>query len=126
MAGTLFPPSDDSEAEKNWREERDAREEPVFYLPYEPESLDETVRKSSLAWSLGGAFVISVGIFLFLGWIADLFLGSSPWGLVGGIVLGALLGFFQFFRISSQIFPTKKDGPAVRPLMRNHDDDDVN
>lgn len=123
MAGSLFPPSDGSQPESNWRDEGDAPDEPPFYLPYTPESVDETARKSSLAWSLGGAFVISVGVFLFLGWIADLFLGSSPWGLVGGIVLGALLGFFQFFRISSQIYPTKKDGPAVRPLMRDHDDD---
>jgi F0F1-type ATP synthase assembly protein I len=123
MPVTLFPPSDGPDPEEDRREEPDAPDEPVFYLPYTPESVDETIRKSSLAWSLGGAFVISVGVFLFLGWLADLFLGSSPWGLVGGIVLGALLGFFQFFRISSQIFPARKDGPAVRPLMSNHDDE---
>ena len=61
---------------------------------------------------------------LFLGWGADLLLGSSPWGLVGGIVLGAVIGFVQFFRITSQIFTTKKDGPAVRPLMSRDDDTD--
>jgi F0F1-type ATP synthase assembly protein I len=31
-------------------------------------------------------------------------LGSSPWGIVAGIVLGSLIGFVQFFRITSQIF----------------------
>ena len=36
---------------------------------------------------------------LILGWGADLLLGSAPWGIVGGIVLGSLIGFIQFFRI---------------------------
>jgi F0F1-type ATP synthase assembly protein I len=44
---------------------------------------------------------------LILGWFADLLLGSSPWGIVGGIILGAAIGFLQFFRITSQIFKNK-------------------
>ena len=41
---------------------------------------------------------------LVLGWGADLLFGSSPWGMVCGIVIGSLIGFIQFFRLSSQIF----------------------
>jgi F0F1-type ATP synthase assembly protein I len=41
---------------------------------------------------------------LILGWGADLLLGSAPWGVVVGIVLGSVIGFVQLFRISSQIF----------------------
>jgi len=41
---------------------------------------------------------------LVIGWGADLLFASSPWGIVVGIALGALIGFFQFFRITSQIF----------------------
>jgi F0F1-type ATP synthase assembly protein I len=45
---------------------------------------------------------------LILGWFADLLLGTQPWGIVGGIVLGAVIGFFQFFKITSQIFKNKE------------------
>ena len=70
----------------------------------EPETFAETARKSGLAWSAGIAFFASVVFMLILGWGADLVLGTSPWGIVAGIVLGALIGFVQLFRLSSQIF----------------------
>ena len=39
-----------------------------------------------------------------IGWGADLLLGSSPWGIVIGILIGAGIGFLQFFRITGEIF----------------------
>ncbi len=69
-----------------------------------PESASETARRSGLAFSAGIAFFGSVVFMLVIGWFADLLFGSSPWGLVGGIVLGSLIGFVQLFRLSSQIF----------------------
>lgn len=69
-----------------------------------PESFADTTRKSGLAWSAGIVFFASITFMLILGWGADLLLGSSPWGLVGVIVLGSLIGFIQFFRLTSQIF----------------------
>jgi F0F1-type ATP synthase assembly protein I len=77
-----------------------------------------------LAWSAGVAFTGAIVFMLFIGWIADLVLGSSPWGLVGGIILGAIIGFIQFFRISSQIFKTNSDIPAVHPLHVADPDDE--
>ena len=70
----------------------------------EPESMAETARQSGLAWSAGIAFFASVVFMLILGWGADLLLGTSPWGIVGGIILGSVIGFVQFFRLTSQIF----------------------
>lgn len=119
----LFPKDDEKREDDLWVDETQMRDDPIFYLPYTPESVDDSMRRTGLAWSLGIAFFISVGVSLFLGWLADLFLGSSPWGLVGGILLGAILGFIQFYRITSQIFPTKKDGPAVRPLMQSDEEE---
>lgn len=72
--------------------------------PYKPPSKAEAIRGAGLAWSAGIIFVGSIVFMLILGWGADLLLGSSPWGIVGGIVLGSLIGFIQFFRISAQIF----------------------
>jgi F0F1-type ATP synthase assembly protein I len=93
--------------------------------PFEPQPLsgDESVRRGGLAYSAGIVFFSSVAFMLFLGWIADWLLGSSPWGLVGGIVLGSIIGFIQFFRITSQIFNSKKAESAMRPLMPPDDDD---
>lgn len=92
--------------------------------PYEPESTAETVRRSGLAYSIGVVFVVSVVFMLLLGWIADWILGTKPWGLVGGIVVGSIIGFVQVVRISSRIFTPNKDGPAMSPLMPHTDDDD--
>lgn len=81
-----------------------AQEEPYVISQAEPEPYTETARKSGLAWSAGVAFFGAVGFMLILGWGFDVLFGSSPWGVVGGIVLGSIIGFLQFFRISSQIF----------------------
>jgi F0F1-type ATP synthase assembly protein I len=69
-----------------------------------PETMAETVRRSGLAYSAGIAFVAAVVFMLILGWGADVLLGTTPWGVVVGIILGSIIGFIQLFRISSQIF----------------------
>lgn len=91
--------------------------------PYVPPSTAESVRRSGLAWSAGIVFFSSIAFMLFLGWIADLLFGSSPWGLVGGIVLGSIIGFVQFFRISSRIFDPEKNEKEMHPLLSREDDD---
>jgi F0F1-type ATP synthase assembly protein I len=76
-----------------------------FILSNAPaESAGETARRSGLAFSAGVAFFSAVVFMLVLGWLADLFFGSSPWGIVGGIILGGIIGFIQLFRVTSQIF----------------------
>ena len=79
--------------------------QPAPYDPRtEPETLAENVRRSGLAWSAGVAFFAAVVFMMILGWGADVLLGTSPWGIVGGIILGSVIGFVQFFRLTSQIF----------------------
>ena len=92
---------------------------------YVTPSTDESVRRSGLAWSMGIIFFGSVGFMLFLGWIADWLFGSSPWGLVAGIVLGSVIGFVQFFRISSRIYNPDKSEHKLRPLLSQTDDDEL-
>lgn len=106
-----------------WPEEKPRQEPDLVPVEYIPPSEGESVRRSGLAYTAGITFFGSVVFMLFLGWGADLLFGSAPWGLVGGIVLGAIIGFVQFFRITSQIFTTKNDGPAVRPLMSSDEDE---
>lgn len=84
--------------------ENEKEKEDFVLSEAQPESAGENARRSGLAFSAGVAFFSAVVFMLILGWLADLFLGSSPWGIVGGIVLGAIIGFIQLFRVSSEIF----------------------
>jgi F0F1-type ATP synthase assembly protein I len=79
-------------------------DKPYILSSAPPESAAETIRRTGMAWSLGIAFFSAVVFMLILGWGADLLFGSSPWGVVVGLVVGSLIGFYQLFRISSQIF----------------------
>lgn len=79
-------------------------EDGEFFRPPEiKETSAETARKTGLAFSAGITLFGSVVVLMALGYLADRLLGSSPKGLVGGIILGAIIGFFQFFRLTSQI-----------------------
>ena len=80
----------------------------LFQSSAEPESFAETARKSGLAYAAAITLFGAVVFMLIIGWFADLLLGSSPWGIVGGIILGAAIGFIQFFRLTSQIFKNKE------------------
>lgn len=117
----LFNDDESDATRDDWSAENKAPEEPFVLSNFAPQSPDETVRQSGLAWSAGIAFFVAIVFMLFLGWIADLLLGSSPWGLVGGIVLGALIGFFQLFRTTSQIFKNNDSVPSEHPLTVPHE-----
>lgn len=91
-----------------------AADVPSFGSPPETESSVETFRKSGMAWSAAIALFGSVVFMLVLGWFADLLMGTSPWGVAAGVVLGSVIGFIQFFRITSQILkPSKSDFEKV-------------
>jgi len=84
-------------------EEPKETDDPVEILPYTPDSADETVRKTGLAWVAGIVLFASVGVMFFVGWLLDKYFATSPRYMVIGILIGAVIGFYQFFRITSQI-----------------------
>lgn len=84
-------------------EQEEPREEPWNVLPYTPDTLEETARKRGLAFGAAAFLAGSVVVMLFLGWLADRYFGTAPWLLVAGIFFGAVIGFYQFFRLTSQI-----------------------
>ena len=92
----LFDSSEDPEVQDSFTN--------ITPVVHEPESMAETVRRSGMAYSAAIAFTAAVVFMLILGWGADVLLGTSPWGIVAGIILGSTIGFIQFFRITSQIF----------------------
>jgi ATP synthase protein I len=63
----------------------------------------ETNRKSGLAYAAAFSLFSAVVAGLIAGWLIDRWLGTRPWLLVAGIVLGAVVGFYQFIRVSSRL-----------------------
>lgn len=88
---------------------------------FTPETKAESIRQSGMAWSAAIALFGSVVFFMVIGWFADLLLGTAPWSLVGGIVIGGIMGFVQFFRISSGIFKPQKS-EFERTSFRGNED----
>lgn len=63
----------------------------------------EANRKSGLAYAAGLNLFASVIALTGVGWALDRWLGTAPWLLVTGVVLGAVVGFYQFVRITSKL-----------------------
>lgn len=64
---------------------------------------EETTRKSGIAYAAGLVLFSSVVLLCGVGWLMDRWLGTRPWLLVVGTVLGAALGFYQFIRLTSKL-----------------------
>ena len=67
------------------------------------EDKQETNRKSGMAYAAAFSLFASVVSGLIAGWVLDRWLGTGPWLLVAGIVLGSAAGFYEFIRITSKI-----------------------
>jgi len=63
----------------------------------------ETNRKSGLAYAAALSLFVAVAAGLILGWVLDRWLGTRPWLLVAGLVLGAAAGFYEFIRATSKL-----------------------
>ena len=69
----------------------------------EEDSQEEINRKSGLAYAAAFSLFAAVVAGLILGWLLDRWLGTSPWLLVAGLVLGAAAGLFEFIRSSAKL-----------------------
>ena len=61
-------------------------------------------RKAGFAYAAGITLFASVVSFCALGWLLDRWLGTDPWLLIIGIVLGSAVGLFEFVRLSSKTY----------------------
>jgi len=64
---------------------------------------EETNRKTGLAYAAALSLFAAVVSGLIMGWLLDRWLGTRPWLLVSGIVLGAAAGFYEFIRQTSKL-----------------------
>ena len=64
-------------------------------------SLDELQENAQRAWPAASASYTLVGAIVFLGGLGyaiDYWRGSSPWGLIIGLTLGVVVGFYQLIK----------------------------
>jgi ATP synthase protein I len=61
-------------------------------------------RKSGFAYAAAITLFASVAAFCGIGWFLDKWLGTQPWLLVAGIVLGSAIGLYEFVRLSSKTY----------------------
>jgi ATP synthase protein I len=65
---------------------------------------EEENRKTGFAYAAGITLFVSVAAFCALGWFLDKWLGTQPYLLIAGIVLGSAAGLFEFVRLSSKTY----------------------
>jgi ATP synthase protein I len=63
----------------------------------------EANQKSGIAYAAAFTLFMSVAVMTGAGWLMDRWLGTRPWLLVAGIVLGSIAGFYQFVRLTSRL-----------------------
>ena len=64
----------------------------------------EENRKSGFAYAAGITLFAVVVTFCGLGYLLDRWLGTDPWLLIAGIVVGSAAGLFEFVRLSSKTY----------------------
>jgi F0F1-type ATP synthase assembly protein I len=60
-------------------------------------------QKSGIAYAAGLSVFFSVAALSAVGWALDRWLGMEPWLLIAGVVLGSIVGFYQFIRLTSKL-----------------------
>jgi len=64
----------------------------------------EENQKAGFAYAAGFALFASVAACCGAGWLLDRWLGTDPWLLIGGIVLGSAVGLYEFVRLSAKTY----------------------
>ena len=62
----------------------------------------QITHKSGLVYGAVFSLASAIVVCLLAGWALDRWLKTGPWLLVTGIVLGAVIGFYQFVRMMSR------------------------
>ncbi len=63
------------------------------------EFLQENLRRSGPATSIGYVLIGALGVCGGAGYALDRWLATSPWFLIGGLMLGLVVGFYELAKI---------------------------
>jgi ATP synthase protein I len=75
------------------------------------------------AWKIVADLFGGVFVGLALGLLADRFLGTSPWGTIGGVLLGFALSIYMARRTANRLMAQAK-AAGVEPRSIPFDDED--
>ena len=67
------------------------------------EDKQDTNRRSGIAYAAAFSLFAAVVSGLIVGWLLDRWLGTKPWLLVAGVVLGSAAGFYEFIRSTAKL-----------------------
>jgi F0F1-type ATP synthase assembly protein I len=62
----------------------------------------------SVAWQLGFLIAISIGGFLFLGFLGDKFLGTKPFLLIVGMLVGIIVTIYEVYHLLAPLIKKGK------------------
>jgi F0F1-type ATP synthase assembly protein I len=77
----------------------DKEPEQELFLAKSLRYMQESLRKSGAAAAAGYTLLAAILIFGGIGYALDAWRGTSPWFLVGGLLLGIVVGFFELAKI---------------------------
>ena len=63
------------------------------------EYFQKVVKEAGPAATASYALLVSLIIFILIGWYIDLSRDSSPWGVIIGMLSGLVIGFYQLAKI---------------------------
>jgi F0F1-type ATP synthase assembly protein I len=73
--------------------------EPSKKPPSKDSSWPEVMRTVGPYMNIGWVFVVAMGMGIYGGYKADMYLGTGPWLMVVGALLGMAAGFYNFFLV---------------------------
>ena len=74
--------------------------------------MDPNIGKGlSLGYRIGTELVVATLIGAGLGYLLDRWLGTNPWFLIAGVLIGTVAGFLNVYRIISRIMDQDKSDP---------------
>ncbi len=63
----------------------------------------------SFAWQLGFIIAVPIGLFIFLGGVADKFFGVQPLFMIFGFLVGVVITAYEVYHILIPLIKDKKD-----------------
>jgi len=78
---------------------------------------------ASQAWRIIADLLGGVFVGLALGFVVDRFLGTNPWGLIGGVLLGFAISIWMAWRTAQRITAQAK-ASGVEPKSVPFDDEE--